>query len=111
MASKGTSKFIAQRGSAVILLPLMIWFLISLIGQLGNDQTQMQTWLAKPWNGIPMALLVIVGAMHMRIGVSEVVEDYIHGGVRSILMGINWVVAVGVAAAAALSVLALVFGS
>ncbi|MEL6111554.1 MAG: succinate dehydrogenase, hydrophobic membrane anchor protein [Pseudomonadota bacterium] len=110
MASKGTSKFIAQRGTAVILLPLMIWFLISLIGQLGSDQAQMQAWLAKPWNGLPMALLVVVGAMHMRIGLSEIVEDYIHGGLRSVLMGINWVVALGVAAVAAVSVLTLVFG-
>jgi len=48
MASKGTSKFILQRATAVVLLPLMLWFLVSLIGHAGASHFIMRDWLLRP---------------------------------------------------------------
>jgi succinate dehydrogenase / fumarate reductase membrane anchor subunit len=109
MASKGTSTFIMQRGTAVVMLPLFVWFLIGLIGQLGNSQAQMQSWLSQPVNGLLMAALVIIGAFHMRIGLTEIIDDYIHSGLRPVLSGLNTLVAVIIAGTAAISALSLVF--
>jgi len=109
MASKGTTTFILQRGTAVAMLPLMTWFLVALIGQLGSSQSEMQLWLSNPVNGLLMAALVIIGAFHMRIGIGEVIDDYFHGGLRPILTTANWVAAIAVALIAGGSVLSLVF--
>ena len=110
MASKGTTTFILQRGTAVVMLPLIIWFLVALMGQLGSSQAQMQAWLSQPVNGLLMATLVIIGAFHMRIGLSEVIDDYFQGSGRTILKTVNWVAAIAVALVAAGSVLSQVFG-
>ncbi len=109
MALGGTRTFIIQRGSAVLLLPLVLWFLVSLIGQLGATRGEMQLWLSYPTTAILMALLVIVATMHMRIGLNEVIEDYIHGGLRAPLQLVNWAVSLGVAGVAAISALSLAF--
>lgn len=109
MSSRGTGKFIAQRGTAVIMLPLLVWFVIGLVAHAGADRAAMQAWLTQPVNGILMAGLVILGAMHMRIGMNEIIEDYIHGGLSAPLQILNWVAALGIAAIAGFSALSLVF--
>ena len=110
MSSKGTSTFVMQRASAILLLPLALWFLISLVGQVGASHADMKAWLGAPVNALLMALFIVIGTFHMRIGVAEVIEDYIHGGLRSVLMIANWVFAVFVALFAGWSVLTLAFG-
>lgn len=110
MASKGTAKFIIQRASAIALLPLAIWFLLSLVSQVGASHGEMKAWLASPFNAIVMALFVVIGALHMRIGASEVIEDYIHSGLRPLLMALNGFFTVFVAGFAVFSVLTLAFG-
>ncbi len=109
MSSKGTSKFKAQRFSAIVLIPLVMWFLFSLLSRVGAPYLDMKNWLAHPLNAIPMALLIIVGAFHMRIGMSEIIEDYIHSGLRPVLLLLNWVFAIGVVLVAAGSVITLAF--
>ncbi len=110
MASKGTSKFILQRATAVVLLPLMLWFLVSLIGHAGASHFIMRDWLASPLNAILMALLIVIGMFHMRIGMSEIIEDYIHSGLRPVLMLLNWAFAIVVALISIWSILSLAFG-
>ena len=111
MASKGTGKFVAQRTSALFLIPLTIWFLIGLISQAGASHVAAKLWLTQPINAVLITILVVVGAFHMRIGMSEVIEDYIHGKVmRGLVTLLNWAFALGVAAIAAWSVLSLAFG-
>lgn len=109
MASKGTPKFIVQRCSAVMLLPLTVWFLISLIGNAGAGYLDMRAWLSAPLNAIIMFLLIIIGTVHMRIGMSEIIEDYIGRDIRPILMLLNTAFAVLIAIISAWSVLTLAF--
>ncbi len=99
MSAKGTPTFIMQRASAVILAPLAIWFLFSAALHLGDSYTEVSAWLARPVNGVLLAALVTVGAFHMRIGLGEVIDDYIHGSIRGPLRVLNTVVALGVVVA------------
>ncbi len=110
MASKGTSKFVMQRATAVIMLPLLAWFLFSLITQIGGSHSEMRAWLGSPLNALIMTLLIVVGAFHMRIGVSEIIEDYIYSGLRGALMALNWGFAILVAGFSAFNILSLAFG-
>jgi len=110
MSSKGTNKFVAQRASAVLLIPILMWFLIGMISHAGAKHGVMVAWLSTPLNAVLMGLFVIIGAFHMRIGLSEIIDDYIHSGLRGLLMLANWVFAVAVTILSVWSVWTLAFG-
>ena len=92
---KGTATFIAQRTSAVLLLPLVVWFLAGAVATAGSTQEEMRVWLAMPVNALLMGLLIIVGAFHMRIGMNEIIDDYAHGGLRGVWKILNMFLCLG----------------
>ena len=100
MAHKGTSTFIIQRATAALLIPLALWFLISVVTHLGADYAAARAWLAMPLNAVLMFVFIAVGAWHMRIGMEEIIVDYIHSGLRRVLSLLNWLIAVSVIAGA-----------
>lgn len=83
MSKKGTSTFVMQRASAVILIPFVIWFLWSLAAHAGDSFTEMVAWLQSPFNKIMFGGFVTIGAFHMRIGLGEIIDDYLHGSLRN----------------------------
>ncbi|MEM8770166.1 MAG: succinate dehydrogenase, hydrophobic membrane anchor protein [Pseudomonadota bacterium] len=109
MAHKGTGTFVMQRASAVLLVPLVIWFLVSVVSHAGDSFVEMKTWLSNPLVSIPFAAFVIIGSFHGRIGLSEVIVDYIHSWLRDVLLILSWIVTLGVWALAVWSVYQLSF--
>lgn len=107
MTHKGTATFIAQRTSAVILLPLAVWFLAGAIAHAGSTYEDMRAWLATPLNAVLMGALIVTGAFHMRIGVNEIIDDYSPAGARSMWKLLNLFVAVGTAALAVYSLITI----
>lgn len=103
MTHKGTATFIAQRTSAVILLPLAVWFLAGAIAHAGSSYEEMRAWLANPVSAALMGAFILTGAFHMRIGVNEIIDDYSPAGSRGIWKLLNLFVAVGAAALAVYS--------
>ena len=95
---KGTPTFIMQRFTAVLLIPLAIWFLVSVVSHLGADHAAARAWAAQPVNGGLIALFAIIGAWHMRIGLAEIILDYIHSGLQKTLLALNWLIAVSIIA-------------
>lgn len=96
MSKKGTSNFVLQRASAVVLAPLAIWFLWSVIAHTNADASTARAWLSVPVNGFLFATLVITGALHMRIGMQEIIVDYLHSWIHSFAIAVNWVVTLAV---------------
>ena len=74
----GTGHFWWQRVTAVALALLVAWLIGLLVSLVGADLEAVRTTLAKPWNGIPMAALVIAMFWHAKLGVQVVIEDYVH---------------------------------
>lgn len=97
MTHKGTATFIAQRTSAVILLPLAVWFLAGALAHAGSSFEEVRAWLATPLNALLMGALILVGAFHMRIGLNEIIDDYVGAGARGILKLLNLLAAAGAA--------------
>lgn len=97
MAHKGTGAFIAQRASAVLLLPLVIWFLYAAVTLSGAGYEEARAFFSSPLAAAAAALLLALGAYHMRIGLGEVIADYIQGGLKNVTSALNWIVAAGVA--------------
>jgi succinate dehydrogenase / fumarate reductase membrane anchor subunit len=78
-AKEGLGHWIGQRVTAVALVPLSIWFIVSVISLAGSHYEQFQAWLSVPGNTALMLLLLFCTFHHAQLGVQTVIEDYIHG--------------------------------
>jgi succinate dehydrogenase / fumarate reductase membrane anchor subunit len=77
-AHEGLHHWMAQRISAILLIPLIYWLCWSVIGLVHADQAAFVMWLAKPWNTILMIMTIITMFYHAALGCQVIVEDYIH---------------------------------
>jgi succinate dehydrogenase / fumarate reductase membrane anchor subunit len=64
--------------SAVALVPLTIWFVVSLLTLPALDFYTVNAWGAAPLHALLLALLVLVLVYHSSLGVQVVAEDYVH---------------------------------
>jgi succinate dehydrogenase / fumarate reductase, membrane anchor subunit len=77
-AREGVEHWWMQRVSAAALIPLTLWFVVSLIALTGSDYNAFIAWLKAPFVAILMVLLLIALFHHMALGLQVVVEDYVH---------------------------------
>jgi len=68
-----------QRVTAIALLVLGAWFLVSLQGVETYQQVDLYAWVAHPVNAVMLLLLSVTLAWHSALGVQVVIEDYVHG--------------------------------
>lgn len=105
-AKHGAGHFIAQRVSAIALLFLVPWFLISLIGAVRGGYDGALAWVSEPLNAVLTLLAVGAALYHMRLGMQVVVEDYIaKHGTKNVLLILNTFICVVLFVAAAYAVL------
>ena len=74
---KASQKWILQRISALVIAPIIVWFLISLISLSSKDYSAVINFFTKPLFLFLTIILLIVGFFHAKIGLSEIFEDYI----------------------------------
>jgi succinate dehydrogenase / fumarate reductase membrane anchor subunit len=98
MTHKGTATFIAQRLTAVLLLPLVLWFIFAMTRHAGASLDEMRAFIASPLPAAMFALLFIIGAAHMRIGLNEIIDDYAHGGFKGVWKLLNLFASLGAVA-------------
>jgi len=110
MSKKGTSTFVMQRASAVVLIPFAVWLLFNIVAMLGSDYDAARAWFANPVNGLALGGFLVVAAAHMRIGMMEIIVDYIHSGLKGVFLFVNWAFSFAVIAGVAWAVYALSFG-
>ncbi|MDA8231814.1 MAG: succinate dehydrogenase, hydrophobic membrane anchor protein [Magnetospirillum sp.] len=80
-AKTGVGHFWQQRITAIALVPLALWFAVSVIRLSGVDYAVAKAWMAKPLNATMMLLTVSVALWHGVLGVQVVIEDYVLGSV------------------------------
>lgn len=83
-AGEGATHWWAQRTSAVALVPLTLWFLLSLTRLPLDDFAAVTLWVARGANPLWLALLLLALCFHSRLGVQVVIEDYVHSGALKI---------------------------
>ena len=76
-AKEGTGHWLAQRVSAVALIPLTLWFMFSLLGLPALDYATVKLWLSYPLSGFLAILLIAALTYHSYLGTAEVIEDYV----------------------------------
>lgn len=77
-AKEGSHHWWMQRLTAIALIPLTVWFAISIIGIVGADHAAVVNWFSSPVISIFMILFVSTMVYHATLGVQVVIEDYIH---------------------------------
>jgi len=87
-AKSGSHHWWLQRVTAMGNVVLVAWFVISLLRLPSYDHMTVTSWLSSPWAAVPMVLLVINAFWHFRLGLQVVIEDYVHGGMRIVTLGL-----------------------
>lgn len=110
-AKEGTDHFWKQRLTAIanfILAIFVVWLLVTLAGA-SHEETIAK--LGEPITAVALILFLISVAVHMRLGLQTVIEDYIHheGGKLAALIA-NTFVAIATASIGIFAVLKLSFG-
>ena len=85
-AKEGVSHWWVQRVTALLLIPLVLWFVIALLAHIGADRAAVAAWLGQPVTyGL---MLVLLGAVfwHAALGLQVVVEDYVHGEAAKLVL-------------------------
>lgn len=110
-AKSGTGHFWLQRLTAVANLVLAIAFIAVVISLSGRTYPEALSLLGRPVIAILMLLFVISAAIHMRIGLQVIIEDYVHHeGLKILAVLANTFFAIAIGAACAFSLLKISFG-
>ena len=76
-AKSGTHHWIAQRLTAIALIPLSIWFIFSLVCMTELNHQAATEWIQSPLVAVFLLLFIIAMFHHAQLGMQVVIEDYI----------------------------------
>jgi succinate dehydrogenase / fumarate reductase membrane anchor subunit len=111
-ARGGTETFWRQRLTAIANIPLVLFLVYSIVSHVGADYAAVRAYFAQPAVAVLMLALIVSAAIHMRIGLKEIIEDYVHGeGAKLAAIVLVTFFAAGVGLAASLAVLKIGFGT
>ena len=77
MSNLVVKKWLLQRITAVILVPLLLWFLYIFVGLVQKDYQSIIVFFRNDINFILSIIFLIIVFLHMKIGMGEIFEDYI----------------------------------
>ena len=110
-AKDGVHHWWVQRLTAVALVPLAIWFVVSLLSLPTLSYPAVSAWMGQAWTAVLLILFVLSAAWHSQLGVRVVIEDYVADrGLRTVLLALVGYLHVLAAAAGVFAVLKVALG-
>lgn len=107
---KGATRgFVTQRLTGalnVLFLGFLVWLVVRLAG---SAREEMVAVVANPFVAIVLALLILNVAVHMRIGMREIIEDYLADRTKRLALTVNDIFALGVGLLSLISLIKIVF--
>ncbi len=85
-AHAGTGHFLWQRITAILLVPLTVWFAITAVGLSGVSQVSAMIFLSNPMHAILMGMFLLIALYHMSLGLQEVIVDYIPNAILKLIL-------------------------
>ena len=76
-ARAGVEHWWRARISAIALVPLSLWFIVSMLSMLGAEQVAVAAWAGRPVNAVLLLALIVMTFQHTALGLQVVYEDYI----------------------------------
>jgi succinate dehydrogenase / fumarate reductase, membrane anchor subunit len=110
-AKEGVHHWWLQRLTSVALVPLTIWFVVSLLSLPSLEHVTVISWMAQTWTALLLILFILVATWHSQLGVRVVVEDYVHGGAKTLTLVLITFIHTLLAAAGVFAVLKVAFGA
>jgi succinate dehydrogenase / fumarate reductase membrane anchor subunit len=111
-AQQGVQHWWRQRLTALALVPLSVWFVVSLLALPSLDHATVRAWMGESWSALLLILLVLVATWHSQLGLRVIVEDYVHdAGARTVVLVSLLAAHLLIAAAGVLAVLKVACGA
>ena len=73
-----TKKWILTKISSLILIPFMIWFLISFVSIYDKGYLEIIEFFSSKASKVLFSLLVVIAFFFYTLTISEIFEDYLH---------------------------------
>ncbi len=107
----GARAWLLQRFSALLLLPLVAWFLLAAARYATASPATVRAWLGEPLTAVLLVSFLAAVAWHLVAGVQVVADDYLPDPVlrRRLMAGVAWAAA-GSAFVGTLAVSSLALG-
>jgi succinate dehydrogenase / fumarate reductase membrane anchor subunit len=110
-AKEGVHHWWVQRLTAAALVPLGIWFVVSMLSLPSFAYPALSSWLHEDWTAVLLIVFVPSAAWHSQLGVRVVIEDYVADrGLRTVLLALVGYLHVLAAAAGVFAVLKVALG-
>ena len=109
-ARAGVHHWWAQRLTAIALIPLVVWFAISLVMLSGADYDIARAWIGSPLVMVLLILTIGIGLHHGQLGLQVVWEDYTDGALRVFMILFTKFIAVLFGLGAILAIMRIGFG-
>jgi len=109
-AKDGVGHWWAQRLTAIALIPLVVWFAVSLVMLSGADYATVRTWIGSPLVMVLLILVIGIGLHHGQLGMQVVLEDYTDGAWRVVWIVLVKFIAAVFGLAAIVAILRIGFG-
>jgi succinate dehydrogenase / fumarate reductase membrane anchor subunit len=110
-AKEGADHFWTQRTTGAANAVLSIFAILLAVNLVGADYATFKATIANPLVGLPLLLFIVSAAIHMKIGMQVIIEDYVHGeAAKIVLLMLNTFFAIAIAAVSAFSILKLSLG-
>ncbi|MEM7169923.1 MAG: succinate dehydrogenase, hydrophobic membrane anchor protein [Pseudomonadota bacterium] len=77
-AKEGSAHWWSQRLTAIALVPLTIWFAVSVAALAGADYQTMRAWVGSPVVAVLLISVILATFYHAYLGLQVVIEDYVH---------------------------------
>lgn len=108
-AKEGVVTWWRERVTGIALVPLMLWFVGSMITHSRSDYISFVSWLKMPITTVLMVLLLTGAFWHSALGVQVIIEDYIHSAAKIPVLILVRFACLGVAVAGILATLRIAF--
>jgi succinate dehydrogenase / fumarate reductase, membrane anchor subunit len=109
-AKEGVHHWWMQRITAIALIPLVVWFAISLVMLSGADYAVVRAWIGSPLVMVLLILTIGVGLHHGQLGLQVVWEDYTEGALRVVMIVLTKFIAVLFGLGAIVAIMRIGFG-
>ncbi|MBN9487182.1 MAG: succinate dehydrogenase, hydrophobic membrane anchor protein [Alphaproteobacteria bacterium] len=109
-AKDGVGHWWAQRLTAIALIPLVVWFAVSLVMLSGADYATARAWIGSPLVMVLLILVIGIGLHHGQLGLQVVLEDYTDGAWRVVWIVLVKFIAAVFGLAAIVAILRIGFG-
>jgi succinate dehydrogenase / fumarate reductase membrane anchor subunit len=109
---RGTDSFWRQRVTAFANIPLTIFLILAVVSHIGSSYDDVRTYLAHSIVALALLALIVSAALHLRIGLKEIIDDYVHAeGLKFLAILLATFFTYGIALAALFAIVKISLGA